>query len=393
MHEMTSRRSPFELIRLQMLQRLPTTGLMVATVLLGACGGGGGNTVTTVPPSMQISGASIGEGNSGNHNLQFTVTLSAAAGGDVTVDYTTGGGTAIANSDYAPIRGTLTIPAGATKATINVAINGDTLFEPNETLGMTLSNASGATIAVAKATGLILNDDAGAGNMLNDTGVDTWGDGSRNDITAAQSAFPGQDADTGRDAATGMNSNADGRLGFSFTKLDANGVALVDQSASYTNTPWDCVVDNVTGLMWEVKTPKGRGGLRDAGYTYTWYNSHATANGGNVGTPNGGICNDTMNCDTEKYVAAVNRAGLCGYKDWRMPTHKELRSILDYGIQAAGLTIDANFFPNTINGFYWTATPQAGNALGAWTTVFSNAGDMAAFKSDLYNVRLVRGGR
>ena len=39
--------------------------------------------------------------------------------------------------------------------------------------------------------------------------------------------------------------------------------------------------DNVTGLMWEVKTDDG--GLRDKDWTYSWYNPDATTNGGSAG--------------------------------------------------------------------------------------------------------------
>jgi len=390
MHRSTQRRMPPCPDPLRDFRPLFTTGLLAATVLLGACGGGGGGGTAT--PTLSIADAGIGEGDSGASNLEFTVTLSAAAGSDVTVDYATSDGTASSSTDYTSTQASLTIPAGSTSGTITVVVNGDPAFEPNETLTVTLSNASGATIATASATGTIYNDDTGAGNTLNDTGVDTWGNDTTNDLTTAQAAFPGQDADSGRDVDPDTNSNADGRLGFSFTKLDANGAALADQSVDYDTTPWDCVVDNVTGLMWEVKTANGAGGLRDAAHTYTWYSSDNTTNGGNAGTENGGTCNDTTNCDTEKYVAAVNAAGLCGDNDWRLPTRREFRTIVDHSTTAIGNTIDRNYFPNTVNTFYWTATTQASNTAGAWTTVFLNGGDNANFKNGQIRVRLVRGG-
>ena len=64
-----------------------------------------------------------------------------------------------------------------------------------------------------------------------------------------------QDCSHGRD--TTHNDNSDGHAGFSYTKLDSNGKPLPDQTVDYATTPWACVKDNVTGLIWEVKTDDG----------------------------------------------------------------------------------------------------------------------------------------
>ncbi|MBV5309871.1 hypothetical protein, partial [Chromatium okenii] len=69
-----------------------------------------------------------------------------------------------------------------------------------------------------------------------------------------------------------------------------------------------CVKDNVTGLIWEVKTDNTTPDLRDKDWTYTWYNS-------GTGTASGGTCKTTGRCDTEKFVADVNTSGLCGFND------------------------------------------------------------------------------
>ncbi len=55
--------------------------------------------------------------------------------------------------------GTLTIPAGSTTGTVNVVVNGDVAYEPNETLSLTLTNPTGATIGDGAAQGTITNDD------------------------------------------------------------------------------------------------------------------------------------------------------------------------------------------------------------------------------------------
>jgi len=231
---------------------------------------------------------------------------------------------------------------------------------------------------------------------LNDTGITKWGDATVNNLTVTQPSFPVQDADVGRDAlarAGTLPKVGDGEAGFDFTKLDVTGAPLTNQAASYVTTPWSCVKDNVTGLMWEVKTTAGAENLRAANYTYSWFNSTGMNNGGNAGAANAGVCVDTKNCDTEKYVTAVNTAGLCGYTDWRLPSEEELASVLNLSIAASGPTIDTGYFPNTIANWYWSASPYAGNAAHAWSVHFSGGNDIANHKSLSYYVRLVRGGQ
>jgi hypothetical protein len=322
------------------------------------------------------------------------------------VDYTTSDGTALAASDYTASTATpLTISTGNTTGSITVLVNADTMFEPNETLTLTLSNPSiNASLSPSTiATGTIINDDVGG---MNDTGITTWGDAAVNNATAIQTLFPGQDADHGRDALAGgivvggltkVGASSNTSQGFDFTKLDSSGAALASQSAVYGTTAWDCVQDHVTGLYWEVKTMAGAGGLRDANHTYTWYNSTGINDGGGAGTASGGICVDGVggaNCDTEKYVVAANAAGICGFTDWRLPTKLELRSIVDYSVAAFGTTIDTGYFPNTISRRYWSASPNADSTIAdAWNINFNNGFDSKYPKTNNFAVRLVRGGQ
>ncbi|NJM48687.1 MAG: DUF4347 domain-containing protein, partial [Alkalinema sp. RU_4_3] len=115
------------------------------------------------PPEVSVSASPIAqaEGNSGNRPYSFTVTLSRAALQPVTVNYTTGGGTATAGSDYTAATGTLTFAAGETSKTLVVNAIGDTTVEPDETFGLTLSSPAGATLVASAttATVTIANDD------------------------------------------------------------------------------------------------------------------------------------------------------------------------------------------------------------------------------------------
>jgi GH18 family chitinase len=111
------------------------------------------------PPTVSISNASISEGNSGTSQLRFTVALSKASPDTVTVGYNTANGTATAGTDYTATAGTLTFTPGVTSQQLSVAVTGDTTVEPTETLSVTLTNPTGATLATGTATGTITNDD------------------------------------------------------------------------------------------------------------------------------------------------------------------------------------------------------------------------------------------
>ncbi|WP_084539781.1 Calx-beta domain-containing protein [Azorhizobium doebereinerae] len=110
-------------------------------------------------PTISVSDASVSEGHAGLADLAFTVTLSAASATAVTVAYATGNGTATAGSDYTAMTGTLTFAPGETSKVLHVPVSGDTVVEANETLTLSLSAPSGATIADGSGTGTIVNDD------------------------------------------------------------------------------------------------------------------------------------------------------------------------------------------------------------------------------------------
>jgi len=108
---------------------------------------------------VSIADTSLNEGNTGTTMANFTVSLSGAASHPVLVDYATSDGTATAGVDYGATSGTLVFGPGEISKTISVTINGDTVFEPDETFFVTLSNADNANITRAQATGTIVNDD------------------------------------------------------------------------------------------------------------------------------------------------------------------------------------------------------------------------------------------
>ena len=114
--------------------------------------------------SISIDAPTIAEGSSGNTNLTFTVSLDKAGTAPITVDYSITGGTATSGDDYTILAdGTLTFAAGETSKTVVISVIGDTNVEPNETIELTLTNATGAAlIADASGTATITNDDSAA---------------------------------------------------------------------------------------------------------------------------------------------------------------------------------------------------------------------------------------
>jgi len=79
----------------------------------------------------------------------------------VTVEVSTSDGTATAGSDYEPLtQVTLTFDPGETETAAEVLIDGDGVFETDETFFVTLGNANGAAIVDGLAVVTIQNDDA-----------------------------------------------------------------------------------------------------------------------------------------------------------------------------------------------------------------------------------------
>ena len=107
-------------------------------------------------PSVSISDGMLVESDG---NMAFAITLLSVSGRDVTVQYATADGSAVAPDDYTATASGVTIPAGQLSATVYVPIKEDAIDELDESFTVTLQSATHATIADNSATGVIDDDD------------------------------------------------------------------------------------------------------------------------------------------------------------------------------------------------------------------------------------------
>jgi hypothetical protein len=164
--------------------------------------------------------------------------------------------------------------------------------------------------------------------------------------------------------------------GSRFVKVDNSGYSLPLDAAT-----WTCTRDTSTGLLWEVKTDDG--GLRDKDWVYTAY--EATGMNGN------NVCDASKTCNQFYFRDAVNAVGLCGYRDWRLPSVTELEKLQDPS-QPQPPYINQQFFPNTKSAKYWTGSGySSGLNQSIWWVDFATVYSASTkFKDIKQHVRLVR---
>lgn len=317
------------------------------------------------------------------------------------------------NEVILPSTAILVIPAGEQEAFFELEVIDDGFVENEEDFLLDLSAQSHVKITTDSSFNFSITDNDGpafdgenqeiiVAMKLNDTGVD---DLPVLTLTEARSAQA--DKNQGLDSLIESTVKVGGgRASFDFSKIASDGTVKI--SDSFEDAPWDCVKDNNTGLLWEVKLD-GAESLRGEGRRFSWYDPSYATNGGNAGNKGHYYCDSDRQtppeCSTAYYVADMNRLKLCGKTGWRLPTLEELRSIADYNdievkitgpndfITSTATHYDTDYFAGDTGGKYyiWTSTSVADNPERAWTIKFEDLLEAGRDKSLPTNagVRLV----
>jgi len=91
--------------------------------------------------------------------------------------------------------------------------------------------------------------------------------------------------------------------------------------------------------------------------------------------------------EAQEYAASL---ALDGKEDWRLPTLKELESLLDRFKYRPVMRQDIPFY-DTLT--YWSATTFGPDKQNAWVVMFDGAYVLSYYKTNRYQIRCVRGKR
>lgn len=357
------------------------------------------------------------------------------------------------------------------KQTLALTVIDDAIPEGGESLTLTLGDITNSAAGEQASHTVIISGQVG----LNDTGVLLYSDGVNLDYQESPDGFPGQDAASGRDVT--VNNPVDGFAGFAFEYLDADGNVIGEGSRDEASAEGAiCVRDRTTNLTWEIKQEQhvdlisGDENIREAydegvsrydatfgqehsfwrsaNYQYFWFSRDEENNAGVQGAEGGQLLNNlpisglcayqsselirdgsrfgqglgsnrgAARCNTSSYLQEMQRASLCGFTDWRLPTLNEMKSVVVYETQTAingeevsvipsmfprdaaiekGNEVfsdlsDANVQSPITRPFYFTSTPSTENDGSVWC-VNTETGDTAlCLKNRTGYIRGVRGG-
>ena len=158
----------------------------------------------------------------------------------------------------------------------------------------------------------------------------------------------------------GQDAQYQPRLPRSYTKLGHGGVELSSDAAHIDDGgEWIMTRDNVTGLIWEIKTKENKYNR------YEYYDA------------------------LDIFLKNLNENEFGGYSDWRLPNIKELSSLVKS--ENYSPAIDKEWFPNARPSIYWSSTEHAQKPNSAWYVYFSEGHVLDTITSNSFYARAVRG--
>lgn len=176
----------------------------------------------------------------------FQVSVNPPNVGAISVDYTTVALSASEDVDFLPVSGTLTIPANATSATIEVEVQADRAVEGDESFDLVLSNPVG-TVNV--------KDNRGRGTIQDDDFLGT-AFGTNGSVYRSRNLDSNIASDP-RNLSTAVNLQAADFRSFEFATLfgiDTNkllSINLVSGVVTQVSDLSGTLTDNLTALAWD----------------------------------------------------------------------------------------------------------------------------------------------
>ena len=105
----------------------------------------------------------------------------------------------------------------------------------------------------------------------------------------------------------------------------------------------------------------------------------------------GGVETFTWQQALQRAQTVNSSGGFAGFSDWRLPTIKELISLVEH--QCVGPAINLTRFPHASSDGLWSSSAVAGVTDYAWYVYFSNGGTNWYGKVGNNQLRLVRSGQ
>ncbi|SOD74837.1 Calx-beta domain-containing protein [Jatrophihabitans sp. GAS493] len=267
------------------------------------------------PPVLAIGDASAYRSALGTATMTFPITLSAPSVNPVVVTYSTSNGSAVAGTDYTAASGTLTIPAGATTASVKVSIPKLAVYSAQLYFYLNISSATNALLSNNYGYGYIISntvvpvvsvtDTAVVASAAATNAVFTIGLGAPNsNAVTVKYATSNGSAVSGTDytATSGIATFAAGVTSLTVSVPVAANTVSVGSSYFYLslNTPTNAYVGRATStatILYQAVTPqlsvgdstvtRQATGTKNATYTVTLSPASTTTVTVNYSTSNG----------------------------------------------------------------------------------------------------------